>query len=111
MKVNNINGTSDNSCKCEGWLDHWKKFGGGWFFDDCAVEGCTNRAHVGAHVKKHNSSDNNWYIVPFCHTHNLCDKVLGVFELSCGNVRNVMTTAIATVAVFRHSTTTGSGQR
>jgi len=24
MKVNNVNGTSDNTCKCGSWLEHWK---------------------------------------------------------------------------------------
>ena len=26
MRVNNINGTSDNSCNCGSWLDHWKNY-------------------------------------------------------------------------------------
>jgi hypothetical protein len=28
MTVYNINGTSDNTCKCGSWLAHWKNYSG-----------------------------------------------------------------------------------
>ena len=90
MKVTNINGTSDNSCRCDSWLDHWEKFGGGLLFNQCAVEGCFYNAQVGAHVKKHNSSDNNWYIIPLCNRHNLTNRTLEIEDstrLVSANVR------------------------
>src|SRR5437667_3135285 len=43
MKVNNVNGTSDSSCKCGSWLDHWKKFGGGSVPTYCPVEQCLEK--------------------------------------------------------------------
>jgi hypothetical protein len=70
MKVKNINGTSDNTCKCGSWLEHWKKFGGGLLLTYCPVTKCYEKAEVGAHVQKDSSYDTNWYIVPLCKTHN-----------------------------------------
>jgi len=69
MKVKNINGTSDNTCKCESWLKHWENYGGGKA-GLCVVTSCVKKAEVGAHVQKANSTDNRWYIVPFCKDHN-----------------------------------------
>lgn len=68
-KVKNINGTSDNSCKCGSWLNHWEKYGGGKA-GMCAEKACTKKAEVGAHVLKADSNDKNWYIVPMCKDHN-----------------------------------------
>ena len=28
MKVKNLNGTSQRTCKCGSWLKHWEKFSG-----------------------------------------------------------------------------------
>jgi len=70
MKVNNVNGTSDSSCKCGSWLDHWKKFGGGSVPTYCPVEQCLEKDLVGAHVQKDSSTDKSWYIVPLCKKHN-----------------------------------------
>lgn len=71
MKVKNINGTSDSTCECGSWLDHWKKFSGQSLPTYCSEKTCTKKPEVGAHVQKDNSTDSNWYIVPFCNTHNL----------------------------------------
>jgi hypothetical protein len=68
-KVKNINGTSDNNCKCGSWLKHWEKFSGqkpGW----CAEASCRKDSTVGAHVQKSESLDNKWYIIPLCGDHN-----------------------------------------
>lgn len=70
MRVRNINGTSDNTCKCDSWLDHWTKFGGKSLPSYCVEVKCTEKPEVGAHVQKDNSTDTNWYIIPFCKTHN-----------------------------------------
>lgn len=70
MRVKNINGTSDNTCKCGSWLEHWKKFGDQVLPTYCSEIKCTGKPEVGAHVQKDNSTDSSWYIVPLCKTHN-----------------------------------------
>jgi hypothetical protein len=70
MKANNVNGTSDNTCKCASWLDHWKKFGGGSTPTYCPVASCYKAPTLGAHVQKDSSTDRAWYIIPLCATHN-----------------------------------------
>jgi hypothetical protein len=70
MKVNNINGTSQNTCKCDSWLNHWKNFSGQVLPKWCSEEKCIQKPEVGAHVQKDSFTDSNWYIVPFCYTHN-----------------------------------------
>lgn len=89
MKLKNINGTSDNSCRCGSWLDHWKKHSG-QSVHICPVAYCLKKAEVGAHVQKHSSSDNSWYIVPLCKSHN-AEKgksvdVIGTVTLVSANV-------------------------
>lgn len=77
-KVKNINGTSDNNCKCGSWLQHWKNFSGHpvtW----CVEKSCIEKDLVGAHVQKADSTDNNWYIIPLCKSHN---KSTGTLEIS-----------------------------
>lgn len=68
MRVNNINGTSDNSCNCGSWLDHWKNYSRQSIPTDCPEKSCTKKPEVGAHVQK--SGYGNWYIVPLCADHN-----------------------------------------
>jgi hypothetical protein len=70
MKVNNVNGTSDNTCKCGTWLAHWKKFGGGTIPSYCSEKVCPSKPTVGAHVQKDSLTDRSWYIVPLCDAHN-----------------------------------------
>ena|SRR5712664_3416856 len=70
MRVNNINGTSEKSCFCGNWLNHWKKFSGQATSEYCAAHGCLEEATVGAHVQRDSSSDRGWYIIPFCDKHN-----------------------------------------
>ena len=69
MKVYNINGTSDNTCKCGSWKQHWINFSGQKWPKCCCEKNCSNSAEVGAHVQKVNGSM-RWYIVPFCKKHN-----------------------------------------
>ena len=70
MKVNNVNGTSERTCRCGSWLDHWKKFSNQSGFTYCAVDGCNKKSDVGAHVQKDSLYDKKWYIIPFCREHN-----------------------------------------
>ena len=67
-KVKNINGTTDNTCKCGSWLKHWEKFSGKTP-NYCSEKNCTQKDLVGAHVQK-TTSDMNWYIIPLCKAHN-----------------------------------------
>jgi len=90
MKVKNINGTSQNRCKCGSWIQHWRNYSG-QTATECRARGCSRKDLLGAHVQKDVNYDNNWYIVPFCSEHN---KTLGSIELVSGtnlvsaNVRN-----------------------
>ena len=70
MRVRNINGTSDKACKCGSWLDHWKNFSDQSLSKYCSEKSCIQKPEVGAHVQKDSSTDDSWYIVPFCYTHN-----------------------------------------
>ena len=70
MKVKNVNGTTDNTCKCGSWLEHWKKFSGQALPASCRESSCTKGPDVGAHVQKDSSTDKSWYIVPLCKDHN-----------------------------------------
>ncbi len=77
-KIKNINGTSALKCKCGTWLGHWKKHSGQSAYF-CSEKTCINTSLVGAHVKKAESLDNNWYIVPLCVAHNFS---VGTLEIS-----------------------------
>lgn len=70
MRVTNINGTSDNTCNCGSWLNHWKNFSRQSIPKYCPEESCVQKPGVGAHVQRDDSSDARWYIVPLCKTHN-----------------------------------------
>lgn len=68
MRITNINGTSDNTCSCGSWLDHWKNFSHQSVPTHCPEKSCIKKPEVGAHVQK--SGYSNWYIVPLCVDHN-----------------------------------------
>jgi hypothetical protein len=70
MKVKNINGTSDNACKCGSWLKHWLNYSGQSLPNYCPEKSCTNKPEVGAHVQKDSANDSSWYIIPLCKTCN-----------------------------------------
>jgi hypothetical protein len=65
MKVKNIPNTSNKTCNCKSWYEHWKKSSK---YDKliCSNVNCKNTEPVGAHVKKYNSTDLKHYIVPLC---------------------------------------------
>ena len=69
ITIKNINGTTDNICKCGSWLKHWKKFSGQKILF-CIESSCTGYNLVGAHVQKANSTDHTWYIIPLCKEHS-----------------------------------------
>lgn len=70
MIVRNINGTSENTCKCGSWLNHWKNYSEQKLPDWCPEKDCIEKQFVGAHVQKDDSSDSSWYIIPLCSKHN-----------------------------------------
>ena len=72
MQVHNINGTSDNECKCGSWKAHWEKYNEtrATWPTYCSEKTCTERATVGAHVQKEQGKDKKWYIIPLCDKHN-----------------------------------------
>lgn len=66
MKVNNLNGTTYDTCKCGSWLEHWKKYSCQTLPTHCPEETCTQAPTVGSHIQKDSSTDRSWYIVPLC---------------------------------------------
>jgi hypothetical protein len=69
VRVININGASNSTCRCGSWLDHWKRFGG-QLPTYCPEEECYQKPEVGAHVQKDGSADKSWYILPLCNAHS-----------------------------------------
>ena len=79
MKLNNINGTSDKTCACGSWLNHWKNFSDQPVPTLCPALQCLETTELGAHVQKDSATDKSWYIVPLCKTHNgQTNKSIGV---------------------------------
>jgi hypothetical protein len=71
MKVKNINGRRQNSCKCGTWLDHWAKICGSPVPQLCSATICMGKPQLGAHVQKDDPDDDNWYIIPLCVKHSI----------------------------------------
>lgn len=70
MKVMNVNGTSDNICRCGTWLEHWRKFSNQPLPICCPEKHCMQMSAVGAHVQKDDPTDRGWYIIPLCNGHS-----------------------------------------
>ncbi len=70
MRIRNINGTSEASCKCGSWLQHWLNFSHRPLPRYCSEVNCVQRPTVGAHVQVEWALDDRWYIVPLCAGHN-----------------------------------------
>ena len=79
MKVKNVRGTSEKSCPCGSWLNHWKRFSGKTVSSICAVA-CLDDATVGGHVHKEGSSDRATYIIPLCDKHNQETQAMEIDE-------------------------------
>lgn len=80
MKVKNINGTAQRTCRCGSWLQHWRNYSG-QTATTCRAKGCSRTDLLGAHVQKDVTYDFSWYIVPFCSAHN---HAKGSIELVAG---------------------------
>jgi len=78
-KVKNINGTSQNICSCGSWLQHWGNFSN-QTTKYCIEKSCINKDLVGAHIQKANSTDQNWYIIPLCKTHNASTEEIEISD-------------------------------
>ncbi|MDR2700301.1 MAG: hypothetical protein LBC12_05790 [Nitrososphaerota archaeon] len=83
LKWKNIIGTADRKPKSgyDSWLDFYEQ-NSGKSSKTCKVKGCTNKATVGAHVRKarlRKNQDRSWYIVPLCHS---CTHIEDMFELN-----------------------------
>lgn len=81
VKVKNLIGTSDNNSK--DWKQYWE-LKTGVKFNLCSNILCNNKAEVGAHVIKVDSTDKSWYIVPFCKkcNHPLNNNTMMVTEFN-----------------------------
>ncbi|MBF4230609.1 MULTISPECIES: hypothetical protein [Vibrio] len=81
MKLKNLKGTSNNTCHCNSWLDHWLEYSGANSLpSQCGEKSCLNSPEVGAHVIKVNSTDKKWYIVPLCKKHNKEDEEFELYS-------------------------------
>jgi hypothetical protein len=67
--VKNVNGTAENNCHGESWLDHWKTYSG-QRANYCVVKGCGGRSEAGGHVQACGTTDDNVYIIPLCRACN-----------------------------------------
>ena len=72
----NMRNTSERTCSCGSWKDHWKNYSGHRWPATCSVEGCFAEPVLGAHVKRDN--DASGYIVPMCDS---CNKKSEHFAL------------------------------
>ena len=90
MKVKNLIGSSDNTCFCGSWLEHWKIYNEGGRKNKlrCSAKDCNGLAEVGAHVIKYNTNDRSRYIVPLCKACNCRSDVfdIGDTPLASANV-------------------------
>ena len=75
----NKNGTSNRTCNCGSWKNHWINNSGEKWPDRCSVLGCNNSATLGAHIINNNVSGE--YIVPDCDS---CNQSSYEFDLRVG---------------------------
>lgn len=81
----NARGTSNKSCPCGTWKDHWMKHSGTKWPSECLVVGCTTRPTLGGHVKNPDVTGNR--IAPLC---DACNQRSDTFSLN-GTVTNADT--------------------
>jgi len=79
MKIKNLTGTSDKTCACDSWLDHWETYSG-QKAGACGVLTCNAKADVGAHVRKYGANDYTPYIYPLCSGCNQSAEVLDAWD-------------------------------
>lgn len=72
-------GTSNRSCNCGTWKQHWINRSGKNWPNECSISGCINTSTLGAHVI--NSNVIGERIVPACDS---CNKLGDEFNLKGG---------------------------
>lgn len=70
MRIYNTNGSTDVTCQCGSWLQHWLYYGGETLPDICPEADCFEPPEVGARVQKDSRPDGPWFIIPLCRKHN-----------------------------------------
>lgn len=78
MTVYNVKGTSERTCSCGSWKNHWVKVSGREWPVFCSESTCLNEAEVGAHVCFRKGGQT--YIVPLCHEHNMANGSIEIPE-------------------------------
>jgi hypothetical protein len=73
----NKNGTSERSCNCGSWKNHWINNSGSAWPTFCSASDCMQRAEVGAHVINYSFKDE--WIIPLCYA---CNQRTDVFSIS-----------------------------
>jgi hypothetical protein len=79
MKIKNLVGTSDETCNCDSWFDHWITYSR-QRAGACGVVACNNPATVDAHVRKYGNNDYTPYIYPLCSGCNQSTEVLDAWD-------------------------------
>lgn len=72
----NKKGTGERICRCGSWARHWVNFSEQPWPDYCSVEGCYEKASLGAHVYQPPSKEE--YIIPMCDD---CNHKTDLFDL------------------------------
>jgi hypothetical protein len=74
VTLRNLNGTGVKSCGCGPWLTHWKKHAAPDLLGTCSVDGCAEKATLGANVILPKQSGEGigrvHWIAPMCTKHN-----------------------------------------
>lgn len=68
----NKKGTSNRSCSCGSWKQHWINNSGKSWPSTCSISGCNNNATLGLHIINSNVSGEK--IVPACDSCNGLDS-------------------------------------
>ena len=75
VEVKNLSGTGsehyNNPHGYSSWKEFWIAKSGMTWPNKCSASCCHQMPVVGAHVKKVNSFDSSWYIVPLCQRCNM----------------------------------------
>ncbi len=79
MQALKIQNTSEKSCMCENWLDHWERYSDSEA-NKCSVIDCDYDDLVGAHVSIIDYDDDDWYIIPLCKEHNQLKGTLEIYD-------------------------------
>ena len=77
--------TSNKSCPCGSWKDHWLKHSGEPWPSTCSVVDCSSKPELGAHVE--NSGVSGHRITPTC---SECNQRTDTFSLN-GTLTNADT--------------------